>query len=126
MLIVECMIKQCPFSSGHLHRRGFLLTCISEYLLVECQAMWQTRRLEEDEVYAGGTWVAQSVEHLTSAQVMISRPVSSSPASVSVLTAQSLKSALDSVSPSLSAHPHSCFLSLSLCLKNKHLKKVYG
>ena len=52
-----------------------------------------------------GTWVAQSVEQPTSAQVMISQSVSSSPASGSVLTAQSLEPALDSVSPSLSAPP---------------------
>ena len=38
----------------------------------------------------GGAWVAQSVKHLTSAQVVISRLVSSSPASGSVLTARSL------------------------------------
>ena len=63
-----------------------------------------------------GTWVAQSVERLTSAQVMISRFVSSSPASGSVLTAQGLEPALDSVSPSLSAP---LLLILSLSLKNK-------
>ena len=50
-----------------------------------------------------GAWVAQSVERPTSAQVMISRLMSSSPASGSVLTAQSLGPASDSVSPSLSA-----------------------
>ena len=49
-----------------------------------------------------GAWVAQSVKRLTSAQVMISRFVSPSPASGSVLTAQSLEPASDSVSPSLS------------------------
>ena len=48
-----------------------------------------------------GAWVAQSVKRLTSAQVMISRSVSSSPASGSVLTAQSLEPVSDSVSPSL-------------------------
>ena len=58
--------------------------------------------------------MAQSVEHLTSAQVMISQSVSSSPASGSVLTAQSLEPASDSVSPSFSAPPL-----LILCLKNK-------
>ena len=52
-----------------------------------------------------GAWVAQLVERPTSAQVMISRFVSSSPASGSVLTAQSLEPALDSVSPPLSAPP---------------------
>ena len=62
-----------------------------------------------------GTWVAQSVKSLTSAQVMISQPMSSSPTSGSVLTAQSLEPALDSVSPSLSAPPFACALSLSVC-----------
>ena len=44
-----------------------------------------------------GAWVVQSVERPTLAQVMISRPMSSSPASGSVLTAQSLEPVLDSV-----------------------------
>ena len=52
-----------------------------------------------------GAWVAQSVEHLTSAQVMISQSVGSSPTSGSVLTAQSLEPVSDSVSPSLSDPP---------------------
>ena len=52
-----------------------------------------------------GAWVAQSFKHPTSAQVTISRSVSSSPASGSGLMAQSLEPASDSVSPSLSAPP---------------------
>ena len=52
-----------------------------------------------------GTWVAQSIKRPTSAQVMISWSVSSSPMSGSVLTAQSLEPASDSVSPSLSVPP---------------------
>ena len=63
-----------------------------------------------------GAWVAQSVNHPTSAQVTISRSVGSSPASGSALTARSLEPASDSVSPSLSDPPP--FL-LCLCLKNK-------
>ena len=63
--------------------------------------------------YTRGAWVAQSVKHLTSAQVMISRFVGLSPALGSMLTAQSLEHALDSVCSSLSASPH---LMLSLCL----------
>ena len=63
-----------------------------------------------------GAWVAQSVKRPTSAQVMISQSVSSSPASGSVLTAQSLEPVSDSVSPSLSDPPP---VMLSLCLKNK-------
>ena len=58
-----------------------------------------------------GAWVAQSVERPTSAQVMISRFMSSSPASGSVLPARSLEPASDSVSPSLSDPPP-----LVLCL----------
>ena len=68
-----------------------------------------------------GAWVARSVKRPTSVQVMISWFVSSSPASGSVLTAQSLEPVSDSVSPSLSPTlPRSC--SVSLCLKNKRLK----
>ena len=52
-----------------------------------------------------GAWVAQSVERPTSARVMISQLVSSSPAWGSVLMAQSLEPASDSVSPPLSALP---------------------
>ena len=55
--------------------------------------------------YFRGAWVASSVKRPTLAQVMISRFVSLSPASGSVLTNQSLEPALDSVSPSLSAPP---------------------
>ena len=54
----------------------------------------------------------------TRAQVMILGSVSSSPASGSVLTAQSLEPASDSVSPSLSAPPPR-MLCLTLFLKNK-------
>ena len=65
-----------------------------------------------------GTWVAQSVERPTSAQVMVSLSMSSSPASGSVLTAQGLEPALDSVSPSASTPPPLMFC-LSLSVKNK-------
>ena len=74
------------------------------------------------KIMSGGAWVAQLVECPTSAQVMISRSESSSPGLGSVLTAQSLETALDSLSSSLSApppHALSLSLSLSLSLKNK-------
>ena len=64
-----------------------------------------------------GAWGAQSVERPASAQVMISRFVSSSPASGFVLTAQSLEPVSDSVSPSLSALP--LLTSVCLSLQNK-------
>ena len=65
-----------------------------------------------------GTWVAQSVKRQTWAQVIISQFVSSSPMSGSVLTAQNLEPALDSVSPSLSAPSL-----LTLCLSLSPSKK---
>ena len=68
-------------------------------------------------------WVAQSVKHWTSAQVMISQSVSSSPVSGSVLTAQSLESASDSVSASLSAPPQLC-VSPSLCPSLTHTQSL--
>ena len=67
--------------------------------------------------------MAQSVKQPTSAQVMISRSVGLSPASGSVLTAQSLEPVLDSVSPSLSI---SLLLMLSLSLSKKKKKQVEG
>ena len=55
------------------------------------------------------------------AQVMMSPFVSSSPAAGSVLMAESLEPALDSVSPSLCPSPTHT-LSVCLSLKNKHQK----
>ena len=53
------------------------------------------------KILLSGAWVAQSAEHPISALVMISQLLSSNPASGSVLTAQSLEPASDSLSPSL-------------------------
>ena len=58
------------------------------------------------------------------AQVMISQFVGLSLTSGSVLTAQSLEPASDSLSPSLSAPSCSCSVFLSLSKINKHLKKL--
>ena len=69
------------------------------------------------KIYMRGARVAQSVKHPTSAQVMISQLVSSSPTSGSVMTVQSLEHALDSVFHSVSALSLS---SLSLSKLNKH------
>ena len=64
--------------------------------------------------------MAQSVQCPTSAQVMISRSVSSSPALGSGLTARSLEPASGSASPSVSVPPPLvCALSLFLSLKIK-------
>ena len=73
------------------------------------------RILYERAARGRGAWVAQSVERLTSAQGMTSGFVGSSPVSGSVLTAQGLEPALDSVSPSLSP-PLAFSLCLCLCL----------
>ena len=61
--------------------------------------------------------MAQSVKHLTLAQVMISQFVGSSLTSGSVLTAQSLEPASDSVSPSLCIPPLLTLYKLALSQK---------
>ena len=71
------------------------------------------RILLAEVAWVWGTRVAQSAERPSSAQAMISLFVSSSPASGSVLTGQSLEPASDSGSPSLSAPP---LLMHCLCL----------
>ena len=65
-----------------------------------------------------GAWVGHLVKHpiLTLAPVMISWFLSSSPMLASVLTAQSLEPALDSLFPSVSAPP---MLTLCLSLSQK-------
>ena len=68
--------------------------------------------------------MAQSLERLTLTQAMISRPMGSSPASGSMLTAQSLEPASDSVSLFLCPSPaHS--LPLSLLKINKNIKTFF-
>ena len=62
--------------------------------------------------------MAQSVKRPTSAQVVISWFMGSSPSSGSVLTAQNLELVSDSVSPSLSAPP---LLALCLPLSQKQI-----
>ena len=79
-------------------------------LLSLCQSCWLWCLIHR--MKSRGPWVAQSVEQPTSAQVMISRLMSSSPASGSRLSAQSL---LWILSPSLSLCPFpACARSLSL------------
>ena len=72
-----------------------------------------------------GARVAQMVKHPTSAQVMISCSVGSSPASGPVLTARSLEPASDPVSPSVFVPPllALCLLFLSLSKINTKKKK---
>ena len=76
--------------------------------------------------FFGGAWVAQSVQCLTSAQVMISRFGSSSPTWGSMLTAQSLEPASDSGSPSLSlSAPPLLSLSLFLSKINNNIRGAW-
>ena len=74
----------------------------------------QHRSPNQVRVYKAGCWVSQSVKRLTLAQVITSRFMSLSPTLDSVLTAQSLEPASNSMSPSLSAP-----LPLMLCLSSK-------
>ena len=69
-----------------------------------------------------GAWVAQSVGHLTSVQVMMSQFMGSSPTSGSMLTAQSLEPDSDSVFPSLSAPS---LLMLCFCLSEIDIKHFF-
>ena len=122
-----------PHYNGATMRRG---PCLSYHLLSSSwhkkghQKWWIKKRTLKWKKWIGvnwatstplkirtawGSWVAQSVKHPTLAQVMISRSVSSSPASGSVLTAQSLETVSDSVSPSLWPSP---VHAVSPCLKN--------
>ena len=73
------------------------------------------------KVTIGGAWVAQSVEHPTSTQVMISQSVSLSPPSGSILMVWSLLGILSFL---LSAPPPLMFsLSLSLSQNKSKIKK---
>ena len=83
-----------------------------------------TQELKATREMSGADWVAQSVERPTSAQVMISQSMGSSPASGSVLTAQSLEPVSDSVSPSLRPSPVHA-LSLSAPKINKNVNKKF-
>ena len=75
----------------------------------------------QNKIIREGCLGAQSVKRPTSARVMISPLVGLSPASGSVLMAQSLEPASDSVSPSASAPPLLVtFLSFSISKINSH------
>ena len=76
------------------------------------------RALEKMGSLIGRGCLDQLIKCPTSTQVMISRFVSSSPASGSVLTAQSLEPASDTVSSFLSVCPPS--YSVSLCPSKMH------
>ena len=72
-----------------------------------------------------GACVAQSVKHPTLTQVMTSGFVGLSPVLCSMLTAQSLEPASDSVSPSLSAPPALSAPPPLYLPKIKNIKKLF-
>ena len=117
-----CSPDSCPFSS-----RAYTWNWVSHLPLMSSRTIglnsgqWGSVGMTYNTLKPGswGTWVAQSVERPTLAQVMILWFVSSSPVSSSVLTAQSLEPASDSLSPSLSAPPL-LVLSLSKTKKPKN------
>ena len=98
---------------GHYIIAAFFVIAMN-WEQLKCQE--ETNKGNEEALFvlresSQGAWVAQSVQHLTWAQAMISQLVGSSLTWGSVLTAWSLEPALDSRSPSLSAPPP-----LTLCL----------
>ena len=100
---------------GHIMGNTFKTAKISKTISLEINLKIHKPR---------GAWLAQLVKRPTSAQVMISRFVGSSPVLGSVLIAWSLEPASDSVSPSLflpfpRLHSVSLSLSLSLSKTNK-------
>ena len=97
-------------------RLGSNPSCNSTLTLIFTTALYTVAQRNWDWYW--GAWGAQSIERLTSAQVMISQFMGSSPASGSLLTARSLEPASGSGSPSLSAPPL-----LALCLSKKYINK---
>ena len=102
--VIDYFYEQPQINSSHIYF-SLALKMLAQMVLLKCLR---------------GAWVAQSVERPTSAQVMVSQSVSSSPASGSVLRlracARSLEPASDSVSPTLS-DPPPFMLCLSLSQK---------
>ena len=129
-MISQCEFKPCVGLCADSSEPG---ACFGFYVSLSlCPSPTHALSPSFKNRYSGGAWVAQSVKCLNSAQVMISRFVSSSPTSDSVLTAQSLEPASDSVSPFLCPCPTRA---LSLCLsvsvsvsqhKLKKKKKIEG
>ena len=102
----------CMMKKGSVHQRD---VAVVNMYSPNVEALKYLRQILKD-LNGWGAWVPQSVKRPTSAQVMTSRSVSSSPALGSVLTAQSLEPLSDSVSPSLS-DPPPFMLCLSLSQK---------
>ena len=104
----------CTNNTSNLSKTNYHFNSLGKGLTMEIMylqaGIWSTEVWPEENEYQG-TWVAQLVKCPNSAQAMISWFVDLSPATGSMLTAQNLEPASDSVSPSLSA-----WLLLMLCL----------
>ena len=72
------------------------LCCVS-CTNIHSLSLTATQEMSTEVQRGQGAWVAQSVNRLSSTQVMLSQFVSSSPALGSVLTAWTLEPAVDSV-----------------------------
>ena len=127
------ILRNAPTSASHSFLSLsflFLFFLLSLFLsfpyFFSCLFLWLSCFLNE-MFPSRGTWVSQLVKRPTSAQIMISWFVGSSPtsgSSCSVLTAWSLDPASDSVSPFLFAP---LLLMLCLCLSDiliKHKTKI--
>ena len=108
--LVHCLIK------GTLQRNPYV--CNTQTLLFPQSLLDLSAQLKKQKQKIDLGCLGDLVKQLTSAQVMISQSVSLSPPWGSVLTAQYLEPASDSVSLSLSL-PLPCLLSVSL-ENNKH------
>ena len=104
------------YSQPNKVRKSMGLKEKSEFIMICRKYYW----CQKHQIIQGA-WVAQSVKRLTSAQVMISQFVGSSPTLGSALTAQVWSLLWIVYLPLSLSLPHSCSVSLSKI--NKTLKK---
>ena len=113
-------VTDSKFQSGFFTHQK---TCTTLNIFIDSKSLILNHLRLKITFVSSGTGVAQLVKRPTSAHVMFSQFVSSIPELGSVLTAQSLGPALESVSPSLSTPPLIA-RSLSLSVLKINLKNV--
>ena len=99
------LARRTGLSSGGTHSLCTRASWLSTSLPRSAQNVLEDSRLILLRTVTEGRLGGSVAYASTSAQVVVSRSVGSSPTSDSVLTARSLEPAWDSVSPSLSAPP---------------------